>query len=648
MSGICGIVNFDGKPVDPDLLKKMAEAAAYRGPDGINYWIQGNVGFAHLALHTTPESVRERQPLVNRRGDLVLTADARVDNRDELIRTLTSKGYLEEKDPTDADLILAAYEAWGEECPKYIIGDFAFAVWDARRQVLLVVRDRTGSKPVYHRSLGDVLEFASEAVQLLVDPAYPVRLDEVMIARDLARPNRGGAHRSYYQDISKLGPAEHLTRREGSLKSQPYWTFNPERRIRYSSEGQYVDHFIHVLREAIRARLRSLKPPLLFLSGGLDSTSIAAIASDEHASSHSHIRGLRAVTWIFELAPEANESSRSRMVASQWGFSYDEVLADSLWTLVDHPERVIHRDDPRSATWHSLFAATIEQYAAQMPRVLMTGFDGDSAVGGNNPFYYWRFLKTGKLRSFLHEFRAHRQSFNMPLRLALTAYLLSPVLVDPLRLALQPLRPLIRGKKVWLPEWVHEDLVRRTNLEEWTQHQTAMLFANKGWPGIQNWRDPAKRNRYVMLTDPRSPRLRLWMDRMAMSYGAEMWNPWDDTRLAEYVLAIPEDELARGIDHKLILRKAMSSLLPREVLEWRGLKTGPAIFTNRYYANRDHAMALSRVLSDSLASRHRFLDVGKLQKAIHGLVDGTQKLSSSLWTALSLELWLKLYHGSAI
>ncbi len=115
MSGICGMFNRDGAPVDPAVLRRMAEAAAHLGPDGIHYWTDGPLGLAHLALHTTAESIREQQPLLARQGESVLVADARVDNRDELMATLTAKGHLLQKEPTDADLILAAYEMWGDE-----------------------------------------------------------------------------------------------------------------------------------------------------------------------------------------------------------------------------------------------------------------------------------------------------------------------------------------------------------------------------------------------------------------------------------------------------------------------------------------------------------------------------------------------------
>ena len=173
MSGIVAVVNFDGAPVDPQVLKKMAEQCAYRGPDGINYWIQGNVGLAHLALHATPEALREHQPQLSEDGKLCLTADARVDNRPELIPLLQAKGEPVTNESTDADLILAAYRVWGEKCPEQIIGDYAFAIWDAKEQRLFCARDIYGVKSLHYARVGATLCVASEAQQIIQHPKMP-------------------------------------------------------------------------------------------------------------------------------------------------------------------------------------------------------------------------------------------------------------------------------------------------------------------------------------------------------------------------------------------------------------------------------------------------------------------------------------------
>ena len=143
MSGIVGIYYVDGRPVERGTVQGMVSAMAHRGPDGLTTWHEGAVGLGHAMLHTTPESLHEAQPLVHRRGDLVLTADARIDNRADLIRALRPPRP-DDRPITDAELILAAYEQWGAECPKHLLGAFAFAIWDAREQRLFCTRDHFG------------------------------------------------------------------------------------------------------------------------------------------------------------------------------------------------------------------------------------------------------------------------------------------------------------------------------------------------------------------------------------------------------------------------------------------------------------------------------------------------------------------------
>ncbi len=147
MSGICGMINFDGAQLEPSHLERMIEAASHRGPDGIGCWCMGPVGFAHLALYTTPESQGEYQPLVRAQQELLLTADVRLDNRQDLTETLTTKGHGGLEHVTDADLILAAYQCWDSDCAAHLIGDFAFAIWDAPKQRLFSRARRHGHAP---------------------------------------------------------------------------------------------------------------------------------------------------------------------------------------------------------------------------------------------------------------------------------------------------------------------------------------------------------------------------------------------------------------------------------------------------------------------------------------------------------------------
>ena len=143
MSGICGIVNQDGAPIDRHLLEEMTAFMAFRGPDAQEVWTNASVGFGHTLLRTTFESEHEQQPF-SLDGKVWITADARIDGRDELRKKIAARGRDRIEGVTDAELILHAYDSWGEDCVKHLIGDFAFAIWDGPRKRLFCARDHCG------------------------------------------------------------------------------------------------------------------------------------------------------------------------------------------------------------------------------------------------------------------------------------------------------------------------------------------------------------------------------------------------------------------------------------------------------------------------------------------------------------------------
>jgi asparagine synthase (glutamine-hydrolysing) len=226
MSGIAGVIYLNGMLVDETLIRRMTEVIEHRGPDEAGQWVNGSVGLGHRMLRTTPESLGEHQPVVSQAGELVLVADARIDNRDELI-SLLGLGVQRGNAASDSDLILAAYQKWGEQSGEKLLGDFAFAIWDGRKQSLFCARDHFGVKPfVYHYAPGQVFVFGSETKVVLCLPDFPDRLNEL-----------------------KLGYHLSLT------------IFDQKCTI-------YEEAFRKVFTEAVRCRLRSAFPVASTLSGG--------------------------------------------------------------------------------------------------------------------------------------------------------------------------------------------------------------------------------------------------------------------------------------------------------------------------------------------------------------------------------------------
>ena len=181
MSGITGIYFVDGRPVDASRLERMVNVLSHRGPDGIGMWSEGPVGFGHRMLWTTPESRRETLPLVSQCDGLVITADARIDNREELADLLDiNNNQLELL--SDSALILAAYERWGEDSPEKLLGDFAFVIWDRRKRELFAARDFFGTKPFYYYFGGGTFAFASEIKSIFRSGVVARIVNEVRVA----------------------------------------------------------------------------------------------------------------------------------------------------------------------------------------------------------------------------------------------------------------------------------------------------------------------------------------------------------------------------------------------------------------------------------------------------------------------------------
>jgi asparagine synthase (glutamine-hydrolysing) len=322
MSGIAGIFNIDGAPVDRALLQRMTDAIAHRGPDGIHHWVDGPVGIGHCMLQTTPESVYERQPLTDESGHLCLNMDGRVDNREELISALKSKNA-RLRDDTDAELVLKAYECWGEECPVRILGDFAFVIWDMRQRQLFCARDILGVRPFYYYTDGRKFLWASELQQLFRDPGVPREPNEGMVAEYLAA-SLTDREETLYKGIMRLAPAHSLLLRAGRIDKRWYWDVDPSKEVRHRTDEEYAEHFSEVFAEAVRCRLRSQEPVGAELSGGLDSSAVVGMAQRLYQEGRATDLGFVTFSLVYPgLA--CDESAYIDDVVRMWGVKSNRV-----------------------------------------------------------------------------------------------------------------------------------------------------------------------------------------------------------------------------------------------------------------------------------------------------------------------------------
>ncbi|MGB3637576.1 MAG: lasso peptide isopeptide bond-forming cyclase [Rivularia sp. (in: cyanobacteria)] len=644
MSGIVGIHYLDERPVDRENLTKMVDILAHRGPDGADIWVDGCVGFGHRMLWTTPESLIEKLPLVNQRGDLVITADARIDNRDELIAALQINNRPADK-ITDSDLILAAYEKWGEDCPQHLLGDFAFAIWDERKQILFCARDHMGVKPFYYYFANNTFVFGSEIKAIFCLPEVPRQVNEVRIGDYLIK-NFDDTTITSYQDILRLPPAHSIKISVAGIEIQNYWKLDLEKEIRLSSDEEYAQEFRRIFTEAVRCRLRSALPVGSLLSGGLDSSSITCVARNILAQEGKILDTFSA---IFNSNTECDERTFINAVLDGGNLKPHYVDGDQRSPLSDIENILWHQDEVFFApglpimNW-GLYGATKKEGV----RVLLDGHDGDGVVS-HGYGYLHELARQGRWLALAEEIRGVSKTYNesawKTFWLYFYNYGMNSVSRKPFRLVRRLRKSLQRrlsktsnnsNQYEPLSRWsdnINPEFIERINLEEryreLRQSQTPSL-------------ESAKKEHYQTITSGLQVYALEVLDKAAAAFSIEQRYPFWDKRLVEFCLAIPSEQKLHKGWSRMVMRRAMTNILPVEV-QWR---TSKMDFTPNFSENllaRDKN-CLEELIRDSTAIEE-YVDIKALQELYQRLISEKDSQTSqdvfSIWQFVCLRLWLR-------
>jgi asparagine synthase (glutamine-hydrolysing) len=312
LSGIVGMFDRSGAQVDGALLGALTDFISYAGPDDLDAYSDGPVGLGHTLLRTTRESSSERMP-ASLDGKSWITADVRIDCREELRREIEKAEPNRRPAATDSELILHAYAVWGEECVRYLRGDFAFAIWDSRRKTLFCARDHFGIKPFYYAQVGNVFLFSNALNCVRSHPAISDNLNDAAIGDFLLFGFNCDLSTTTFRDIRRLRPAHCLSVSAKDMRILQYWSAPTSGAIRYSHANEYVEHFQNLIQSAVADRLRVDRAGIL-LSGGLDSGAIAATAR-ELSGSPLGARDLRAYTVINKLLISDRDGAYAQKVA---------------------------------------------------------------------------------------------------------------------------------------------------------------------------------------------------------------------------------------------------------------------------------------------------------------------------------------------
>jgi asparagine synthase (glutamine-hydrolysing) len=373
VSAIYGVVTTDGAPVARETLAPIAAALSFYGPDGHGQWCGESAGLGHLMLHVTSESLQERQPASLRSAPrLIITADARIDNRDELFDALGVPLAGRDKTP-DSSLILLAFERWGEDCPKKLLGDFAFAIWNQRDRSLFCARDPFGAGPfVYHHGARRFI-FASDINGVLASIEAP-RLNHPLVAAYLQMKTYYAEKRlTFFEDVVKLEPGHIATLCNGELRTSCYWSPEDVAEIHDPDGADYAEQLGSLFRQALECRIRSAFPVGSHLSGGLDSSAVTIQAS---RLLRAQGKELAAFSWSPTSDSLEGEHGRIDAICRQENISCEFVPATAA-SLIE----TFRRDFTVEPMAMMAREANVQARAkARQVRVILSGWGGDDAV----------------------------------------------------------------------------------------------------------------------------------------------------------------------------------------------------------------------------------------------------------------------------
>lgn len=361
----------------------MTDFMAYRGPDGRNAWVGSHIGLGHAALRTSEEPPNVQTIQL---GLLSLTADVHLDSRSDLIKKLKAAGQKIEANPSDAILLLHSYATWGPECVEHLRGDYAFGVWDAAANTLFCARDHFGIKPFYYADLGTVFLFSNTLNSLRQHCAVTTRLNESTVGDFLLFGLNCNQATTIFQDIQRLPPGHSLLVSRDNLQIRRYWYPPTHERIRYLRTEDYIENFTELFRAAVVDRLPSDHVGI-YLSGGLDSGAVAALAS-EFSRSRGGRPGVRSYTVGFDSLISDNEGFYARRMADHLGIPNDYEALDNvgLFEKWDDPEYKL--PEPSE---NPLSAGPCEQLRrmALHSRVALSGEGADNLMY----FQMWPYIK---------------------------------------------------------------------------------------------------------------------------------------------------------------------------------------------------------------------------------------------------------------
>ena len=623
MSAICGIFNLDGKPATQEILERMKKPMAYWGPDGSSTWQEGPVGLGHLMLHNTPESLHKNLPRQSQCGNYIITAGARIDNRDELLRIsdIPSPQYAS---TTDSNLILEAYMKWGAGCCDHLLGDWAFAIWDVRKHELFIARDHCGNTGLYYYKGPQFFAFSSCLKGLLALPEISISLNEMRVVQVLVSWPAHGAPTAYNK-ILRLPPAHSLTVTHEKINVKQYWYLKDTPALTFKSDREYVDAFLQIYTEAVCCRLRTHRPIGVTLSGGLDSGSVSALAAGEMRKEGRRLQAFSSVPPfnVDGLVGKNRFGDETPYIEATAEFSGNIdvtfIRAENVTPLQGIRRSLFLHDEPGHAAGnHFWIVALMEEAQKQGIGTLLTGQGGNAGISWHGKSYLAQLAGEMHWKSLWKELQAWSHIHKSPLWRAFAGQVIKPLIPQMVN------RRINRFHSGREEPWqaysaINPNFADKLNLTAEMQRQ--------GHDPTFSTRNDTRQIRYQIIKPGRGLGGCLWHE-IGAGFGMEVRDPTIDKRVLEFCLSIPDDQYMRdGTDHFLI-RRAMKDILSDKVrLNTRRGRQAADIGERICGSLSELRLAFNRIKEDELT--RRFLDIKKMNDVLLSLEQNVDKNNTS-------------------
>ncbi len=632
MCGINGIaLSNRAGVIDERVLERMRDVLAHRGPDDCGIFNDGKIGLGHRRLSIV-DVAAGHQPMTNEDESLYIVFNGEIYNHADFRERLEARGH-RYRTHCDTETILHLYEEEGARCVEQLRGMFAFAIWDSKKRELFIARDRLGVKPLYYTHADDgSLYFASEIKALLAARAVTPEINFRALPDYLA--NHGtSAEETLFAGIKRLLPGHTLLWRDGRIEIEKYWDVSFERNKEDEArrtDGDYIAEWTELFRESVRLRLMADVPLGMFLSGGIDSSAIAAVMSgmvDEPIKTFSVAFNER----------EANELEYARIVASAFKTDHHEIVVSPEDFFAALPKLVWHEDEPLAHP-SSVALYFVSRLAAQHVKVVLTGEGSDEMMGG-----YERYRKTIHnlaLGARYHNFT--NESVRASVRRAIESLPRGSKVRQKLSRTFLCLQPDI--------ETLYFDnfavFTRRMQQELLTDETKERAGVIDPYADMRRYFDELNGESLLnrmLYADTKTYLQELLMkqDQMSMAASIESRVPFLDHKLVEYTARLPERmKLRHQWTTKYILRESMKNVLPAPILSRK--KMGFPVPVGAWFRGAFSSVIDEYVLSERALSRNLFDETFVRRLVARHQQDG-ENHAERLWALVNVEMWLRQF-----